>query len=306
MEMAAIILKQTLTMAVYMAAGWGLFKAGKITREGSRVLGSLLLHLIVPCVLVKSFCVEFSMEKLIMFVQSFALCTVALLLSTTMAKLLFKKHPLDCFSVAFSNAGFIGIPLVAAALGEEAVFYLSGMLIWVNLLQWNWGISVIGGQKTRFSVKMLLRNPFIIATIIGLFLFVTGLGTKLPDVISGAMAGTAAVNTPIAMIVLGVYLAQTKITSLFTTPRLYLISVIRLWLFPLVTLVVFALIPFPNDIRMAVLISSSTAVGANIAVYAQMYDSDYPYACKTVALSTMVSIVMMPVFIMLATKVLGM
>lgn len=306
MEMAAIILKQTLTMALYMAAGWALFKTGKITQDGSRVLGTLLLHLIVPCVLVKSFCVEFSMEKLMMFVQSFLLCSVALFLSTTTAKLLFKKHPLDCFSVAFSNAGFIGIPLVTAALGEEAVFYLSGMLIWVNLLQWNWGVSVIAGQKTRFSFRILLRNPFIVATIIGLFLFVTGLGTRLPDIVSGALAGTAAVNTPIAMIVLGVYLAQTKISSLFTTPRLYLISAVRLWLMPLITLAVFALIPFANDIRMAVLISSSTAVGANIAVYAQMYHSDYSYACKTVALSTIVSIVMMPVFIMLATKVFGM
>lgn len=306
MEMAGIVLKQTLTMALYMAAGWALFKTGKITKDGSRVLGTLLLNLVTPCVLVKAFCVAFSVEKLLMFAQSFLLCTIALFLSTSIAKLLFKKHPLDCYSTAFSNAGFLGIPLVTAVLGEEAVFYLGGMLIWVNLLQWNWGASVIAGQKTRFSFKTLLRNPFIVATVIGLFLFTTGLGVNLPDIVSGALAGTAAVNTPIAMIVLGVYLAQTKISSLFTTPRLYLVSIVRLWLMPLVTLAVFALFPFDNSIRMAVLISSSTAVGANVAVYAQIYHSDYSYACKTVALSTIVSIVMMPLFIMLATRVLGM
>lgn len=306
MDMALIILKQTLTMALYMAIGWCLFKAGKMTLEGSKTLATLLMWLIIPVVVIRAFCVEFSTEKLLMLAQSFLLSAVALLISTNLSKLIFRKNVIDRFSAAFSNAGFIGIPLVTAALGEEAVFFLCGMLVFVNVLQWQWGESVIGGQKAKISFKLFKTNPFILATLIGLVLFVTGLGTKLPGVISGAMKGIADLNGPLAMLILGVYLAQTKLTTLFTTPRLYLISAVRLWLMPLITVLVFSLFPIDNTIRMAVLISSSTAVGSNVAVYAQMHNGDYPYACKIVALCTTISILMMPLFIVVATAVLGM
>ena len=306
MDMALIILKQTLTMATYMGIGWCLFKCGKITLDGSKTLATLLMWLIIPVVVIRAFCVEFSVEKLWMLAQSFLLSAVALFISTNVSKLIFRKNVIDRFSAAFSNAGFIGIPLVTAALGEEAVFYLCGMLVFVNLLQWHWGEKVIGGQEAKLSLKMIKTNPFILATLIGLLLFVTGLGTKLPGVIAGALKGIADLNGPLAMIILGVYLAQTKITTLITTPKLYLISVVRLWLMPLITVLVFSLFPIDNTIRMAVLISSSTAVGANVAVYAQMHGGDYPYACKIVALCTSISIIMMPLFIVVATAVLGM
>lgn len=306
MDMALIILKQTLTMATYMAIGWCLLKCGKITLDGSKTLATLLMWLIIPVVVIRAFCVEFSMDKLVMLGQSFLLSAVALFISTNLSKLIFRKNVIDRFSAAFSNAGFIGIPLVTAALGEEAVFFLCGMLVFVNILQWQWGEKVIGGQKARLSFKLFKTNPFILATLIGFVLFVTGLGTKLPGVISGAMKGIADLNGPLAMLILGVYLAQTKITTLITTPKLYLISAVRLWLMPLITVLVFSLFPIDNTIRMSVLISSSTAVGSNVAVYAQMHGGDYPYACKIVALCTTISIVMMPLFIVVATAVLGM
>ena len=306
MEMALIILKQTLVMAIYMAAGYILFKAGKITLEGSRTLANVLIWLITPCMLIRSFCVAYSTEKLIMLGQSFLLSTIAMFLSIFVASRIFRKDAIERFACAFSNAGFIGIPLIVAAMGQEAVFYICGLLVWVNLLQWSWGVAIIKGEKMSFSPKALLKNPFIYATIISLFLFLTGLGTRLPSVVSTAISGIADLTAPIAMLILGVYLAQTKLSKLFAIPRLYWLSLVRMWLIPVLTLAIFMLFPFPNDIRMTVLISAAAPVGANVAVYAQMYNSDYPYACQTVAQSTVLSIVMQPLFIMLASFVLGM
>lgn len=305
MDMAWILLKQTLMMGLYMAAGFALYKGGKITLEGSRTLANLLLWLIIPCVIVRSFCVPFSMERLRGLGESFLLATLAMAVSIAVSCLLLRKRPLECFATSFSNAGFIGIPLVTAAVGEDAVFYLCGLLVWVNVLQWSWGSAVMQGQKLSFSARGLLRIPFVIATALGLFLFLTGLGVRLPSVVSDAMSGIAGLNGPLAMLVMGVYLAQTCLAKLFTTPRLYLLSVIRLWLIPLCTLAVFLLLPFDPSMRIAVLISAASPIGANAAVYAQLYDADYPYACQMVALCTIVSIVMLPLFMMLATPALG-
>lgn len=305
MEMAWNILKQTLVMGLYMAGGFALYKGGKITQEGSRTIANLLLWLVIPMVLVRSFCVEFTAEKLSMLAQSFLLSALALVLSVGAATLIYRKHPVDCFAVAFSNCGFIGIPLVTAALGEGAVFFLCGMLVCSNVLQWTWGTAVVGRRKMDLAPKALLLSPFVLATLVGIFLFVTGLGARLPSVVQDAMAGIAGLNGPIAMIVLGVYLAQTQLRTLFTTPRLYVLSVVRMWLVPLATLLLFWLLPFDRTIGMTVLISAAAPVGANTAVYAQMYDGDYPYACQSVALSTVLSIAMMPLFMMLASSLLG-
>ena len=306
MEMALNILKQTLTMALYMAAGFTLYKCGKITKEGSRTLAQVLIFLIIPVVLIRSLCVEATPEKIAVLGSSFLLATIAMFLSIIVASLIYRKHPIDRFAAAFSNAGFIGIPLVTAALGSGVVFYLCGFLMWVNILQWTWGSAVIKREKMDFAPKKLFCTVFMAAIGIGLVLFFTNLGTKLPSVITGAMDGIANLNGPIAMLILGVYLAQTRLSELFTTPRLYVLSVVRMWLIPVLTLVIFALIPVQNEIRMTLLISASAPVGANVAVYAQLYDSDYPYACQTVALSTVAAIVMQPLFILLATSVLGM
>lgn len=306
MQMAFIILQQTLVMALIMAAGYILFKKGKITLEGSRVLANLLVFLIIPAKMIDSFCVEYSAEKLVMLGQSFLLSIVTMGVALGMSYLTLRKNNIELFASTFSNAGFIGIPLVTAAIGGHAVFYLGALLVCFNLLQWIWGSAVMKKEKVVLSAKAFLGNPFLYAMVIGLLLFLTGLGTKLPVVVSSALKGVADLNSPVSMLVLGVYLARTKLLELFTKPRLYLLSVIRMWLIPLVTLALFYLIPIPNEIRMTLLIAAATPVGANVAVYAQMYNADYPHACQTVALTTILSIVMMPPFIMLATRVLGM
>lgn len=305
MTLPLIVLKQTLTMALYIAIGFTLFKTKKITLVGSKDLATLLLWLVVPAVLINSFCVPYSPEKLRELGVSFLLGLLALLLSMSISALLFRKDAIENLAVAFSNAGFMGIPLVRQSLGEDAVFYLVGFVAALNLFQWSYGLILLGGKKGKGSWKGIFGSPVVVGSVIGFVLFVTGLGDKLPDVVGGALKGVVATNSPLAMIVLGVYLAQTELKSLVTTPRIYLLSGARLALIPLVTLAVFRLLPGPRAVKLALLIAASAPVGSNAAVYAQLYDRDYPYACKAVAQSTVLSILTLPLMVSLAQWVLG-
>ena len=144
----------------------------------------------------------------------------------------------------------------------------------------------------------------LLAPMIGFAIFITGLGSHLPSVVTGALDGVAALNGPLAMIVLGVYLAQTEFKTLVTTRKLYLVSAVRLLIIPLATLLVLALVPVSRDIRLIVLLGAAAPVGSNVAVYAQLYNSDYPYACQTVALSTIFSILSLPLIMQLANMIL--
>lgn len=306
MTLPLIVLKQTLTMAIYIAVGFALFKAGKITLAGSKDLATLLLWLVVPTVLINSFCVPYSTEKLREFGISFLLGLLALLLSMGLAALLFRKDPIENLAVSFSNAAFMGIPLVRQSLGEDAVFYLVGIVAALNLFQWSYGLILLSGKKFKDSWKGILASPILIGGAIGFLIFVTGLGDKLPDVVTGALSGIAATNSPLAMLVLGVYLAQTELKSLVTTPRIYLLSAVRLLLVPLVTILVFHFIPALEAIKLAILVAAFAPIGSNTAVYAQLYDRDYSYACKAIAQSTVLSVITLPLMVSLSQWALGM
>ena len=174
---------------------------------------------------------------------------------------------------------FIGIPLVTAVFGNDAAFYVASFASILNLLQWTYGIVIITRRKDMINIKKVFVNPVTISLVIGLFLFITGI--KLPGVINSTMAGVAALNTPAAMIVLGYYLSCVRIRDLLLNPSLYLASFVRLIIIPLLTLLVLY-------------------IGTSTAIFAQKFGQNYERAVCMVCLSTLFSIITMPVVMYLA------
>ena len=304
MVLSMVILQQTLTMFLYMAAGYLLSRSGKLSQHGTKDLAALLLWLVIPSVLINSFCIPFSPEKLKELVLSSLLGLLALLLSMAVSWLLFSKDPIENLAAAFSNAGFIGIPLVRQSLGDNAVFFLVGIVAALNIFQWFYGLTLLDTGKKKGSWAVIWKSPVVIGTLLGLALFLSGAGEHIPGTVRGALSGLAATNSPLATVVLGSYLAQTKLSSLVVAPRLYLLSCIRLILIPLLTLAVLWPIPIPGTMKLAILIAASAPVGANAAVYAQLYDRNYPYACQMVAQSTVLSIATLPLLATLGQSIL--
>lgn len=309
MEIVTLLTKQIIIMFLYMLVGFVLFKGKKISKEGSASMGTVLVWLVVPTVVVKSFCVAPTPERITGLLWGIVASVVALSVSMVMARLLFKKRPIDHFGAAFSNAGFIGIPLVRATVGDEAVFYIAFFVAALNTLQWAYGVAVITEKKMTVNKKTLM-HPLVLSIGLGLLLFFTGWGVRLPEVISGTLTGISALNAPLAMLIMGVYLAQADMRSLWTDKHLYLLSAVRLVLIPLVTLVVLwlmqMLIPaLDTVIVLALLVTAIAPVGANVAVYAQLHKKDYVYASKAVVLSTLLSIASMPLIILLAQMLLA-
>ena len=301
MQTEQIVAGQTCVMFLYMLVGYVLTRTGKLTEQGSKDLAGILIALILPALIINSFCEPFTVEKLTQLVISTLVAALALALCMGISRLVFPRAPIDYFSASFSNAGFMGIPLVQALYGVEAVTYLVGYIALMNLLQWGMGLSVLTGKKIRLNPKTILKNPLLIAPFIGILIFCVGLGDRLPGPVSTAIRGIAGINGPVAMLVLGSYMAKSDFRSLFMTRRQYGLCAVRLLLIPLILMAVFTFLPVDRTIRLAVFIASAAPVGANVAVYAQLFDLDYPYACRSVALSTLLSILTMPVMIVAAS-----
>lgn len=303
MEILGLLMGQIVTMFLYMAVGYWLFRVGKLSPKGSRELAGMLVWLVIPVVVIKSFCVEPTPDRIWTLGISTTAAAASLLLSIMVSRFLFWGRPLDHFAAAFSNAGFIGIPLVQAAFGQDSVFHIVSFIAILNILQWTYGVAVITGEKERISPSTFL-NPLTAGTLAGMLLFFTGWGSRLPAVFMGTLSGLAALNAPLAMMVLGVYVAQADFKTLWKDPILYKVSAVRLLLIPLLTAVLFRLIFIDDAIAGALLIAASAPVGANVAVYAQIHGKDYIYASKTVVVSTLLSLVSLPIVIGLGLGVL--
>ena len=304
MEFVWIIAKQLITMFLYIAIGFLLFKAKLITQEGSKSIANLLLYVILPCVVLRSFLVERTPETTSSLILSIAIGGGVLLLAMVLSAVVFRKAPMDNFGCAFSNAGFMGLPLVTAALGSGATFYAVGYVALLNVFQWTYGQWILSRDPKQIAPKTVLKNPVVLALFAGLILYFTA--CPLPGVLTAGMAAIAGMNAPIAMVILGVYLAQADLAKTLTNGRLYLVSAVRLVLIPLATLLL--LWPVASrqmEMAMALFLVASAPVGSNIAVYAQRLGKDYRYAVGLVCVSTVLCLITMPILAGLATNLFG-
>lgn len=294
------LLQQVIIMFLLAGVGYVMFRTKKISQEGSRCLGNILIYLSLPCVIINGFLVERTTAKLWGLLFSSLAAAIILAFSILISRLFFKKDPIAHFASSFANPGFFGIPLILSCIGNDAVFYVAAFIAFLNMLQWTYGVSLLTGEKASFKPKALLKAPFMIAIIIGLSFFLTGL--PMPTILDKSMDFLAGLNTPLAMFTTGIYLAQTDLVKMLRNTRLYVLSAVRLLLIPAISLAVLSLLPADlSDMKMAILIASACPVGSNVAVYAQLHNSDYPYAVETVVISTMLSILTLPIIVQAAT-----
>lgn len=188
-------------------------------------------------------------------------------------------------------------------LGAEAVFYVSSFVALLNILQWTYGIVTMAGDRNAISFKKIRTNPIVLSFLTGLLLFF--LPAELPEAVNSIVVTISSMNGPLAMIVLGVYLAQIPLRSIFTDKTAYKCSLFRLVIIPLLTIVLMMVFPAKYlVIKLTVLIAAAAPAGSNVAVFAQLYGKDYTAAVKEVCLSTVLCILTMPVIIGIANAVL--
>lgn len=298
MELGLILFRQIAYMFVMMMLGYTMFKVKRLSSLGSKEMGAVLLYVVTPIIIMRAYTVEYSQQRAFNMVIALVLAVFSVLFSILVSRLVFKKQAIENFSSTYSNAGFMGIPLVQATLGTEAVFYLSAYLAVMVLIQWTLGIVVITGDKSHTSLKRILTNPIILGILGGwvIFFFQVSVPTFALDVFN-IISG---MNTPLAMLILGIYLAQIRWVSLVNSWKIVSVSFVRLLLIPV--LVGLALIFVSNEyfmVKMVTLIAVSTPVGFNVAFLAQQFNKNYFQAVRYVCHSTLLSIITMPALVII-------
>lgn len=291
---------QIIVMFLLIGVGALCYKRNMVTDEGSAQMSSILMTFVMPCIIIHSFCREFDPAMMGKLIQAFLLSVLLLVASLILSALVFPKDSSDYadkrMCTIFSNNGFMAIPLLQALYGENGVFIGSINIVVTNIFLWTIGVWMLSRASGRSSGALnwrkILLNPGTIGLAAGLMIFITSF--QLPTVLNDAISFLSDLNTPLAMIVLGVYLAQSNLLQALKDRSIYLVSLCRLFVIPLIAIAAAALLPFDSDVSQVLLVSIATPCAVASSMFAQMFGTNYRYSSQIIAFSTMISAVAMP------------
>lgn len=307
-DISMAVATQVIIMAIYIAIGFLLTKINFLSRNGTKQMSDLLINIVTPCVIIMAFQDGFTADSTMDFFYALALSIsihiIAIALISAMYSAIKNKEnvQINKFSCVYSNCGFMGIPLLNATLGAKGVFIGSAYLAVFNVLAWTHGYNLFNGGKDKVSLKKILINPGVTGIFISAILII--LNIKLPQVINSSISGIAALNTPVAMILLGVYLGESKILNSLKKISIYIVSFMRLIFIPLMAIIVFKLLNIDSEIAITVILSSACPCAAIAAILASQSGNDSGYASSLVSISTIFSLITLPLMAHLASIIL--
>ena len=294
-----VLIQQVIVMGMLMVIGFIAYRTKLINSEGVKQMSNIALYVATPAILINSFLAEFEVQRLVKAGWTAVLSFVTFLFGLILVKTVFRKlNNVGKFGVLFSNVGFMGIPLVQMVLGQEAVFYMAMVVAVMTLTTFTYGMYLITGDKASMSLKKVITNPPIIGVIVGILIYCFRI--PLPSTVVRTCSMLANVSGPISMMVLGSYLAEADMKSVFGSKDTYLILLGRLILVPGLMLVTLKLLPGSlDDIKAVILIAASTPVATALGMFSQLYGGNYAYGAGVVSLSTILSLVTMPLLLAL-------
>ena len=308
MELAITVAIQVLIIFVLISVGFVLTKTKIINEKGVKQLTDILLITVTPCVIIKAYQREFHAELLKGLIMAMLASAIIHIIASAVSVVFFKKedtvkYRVSRFAAVCSNCGFMAIPLLSAALGDDGVFYGSAYLVVFTLFYWTYGVYICTEDVKRcFSMRSIILNPGVIGVIIGLVLFFAQI--KLPYVISEGVSYMASLNTPLAMLILGSFLEKVDIKSAVKNISLYIVCFLRLILIPFISIFVLWVLRIDAEIAKTVLICAACPVATVTSLFAAKFKLDSIYASETVAVSTVLSIITIPLAIIVSSYVI--
>ncbi len=305
--MFTIITTQILKMLLLLLTGYACYRFGLIDQNGNKSLANLLLMVVNPVLAVTALQTDYEPRLVSGLLLSFALAFAAHLIGIVLSSLLIKKtgnpdYSIERFSAMYSNCGFIGIPLVQSILGSEGVLYLTAYMTVFNLLSWTHGMILMTGKATWADLKKGLFSPMILASTLGLILFFTQI--RFPAMIGDTLDYIAAMNTPLAMIIAGVSVAQTDLLQMLRNKKLYLVAFLKLLLMPALVLISLMLLHTGSVAACAILIAAACPAATTCTAFSLRFQKNYRYASEMYAFTTLCSLATIPLFVYAAERLL--
>lgn len=302
MQVFSATLNQMFVLFTFMALGYFLNFKGILPLNTSIALSRLETNVLVPCLVFNTFykycTVENLSEKWLYIVYGTAVMLVSLIIGIFLSKLFAKDDYLQkiyTYSFAVANFSFMGNAVVLGIFGEDVLFDYMIFTLPLCLYVYSFGTASLipkSKENSKFSFKVFL-NPICMSMLFGAVAGVTGL--PLPKFLVTAISSAGACMSPLAMILTGFVVANFSIKTLAKVKRIYLASVLRLVVLPLVFVLVLKLLNTDSTIIMLTLCATAMPLGLNTVVFPAAYGGDTTPGASMALISHLMSIITIPI-----------
>lgn len=297
------VAEQVFILFVLILVGFICGKAKILGKGTVKQLSTFCLYFATPAVIVKSFIREFDPDTALSLVYATIAAVICHLVGILLGTLFFKKGTPQQVavrrnSVVLSNAGFMGLPLQLALLGTTGVFYGTAYTTVLTVVLWTYCFATMSCGKEKMDIKKIILNPGVIAVVIGLPLFI--FSYTPPEIITVPLTHLGNLNTPLPMVIVGYYLAKTDIKKVFARPVNYFVIVTRLISVPLVCLGILYLLGYRDTMLISMIIAASSPIAVAVTMFAARFEGDAENSANVVSVSTLLSIITMPLIVALA------
>lgn len=305
MQISLLLMEEIIKLFVIMFMGYAVVKAGLMKSSESKSVSVILVYLVIPCVIIKAFQVDYTpdvQKGLFLAIAAAVAVHILFLLITIPLKKIFQMDVIEQATSIYSNAGILVIPLVQELLGQDYVIYSSAYIAVQLILLWTQGKNMLC-EEEKLEWKKIFLNVNIISIIAGIVLFLFRI--KLPAGVQDVLGMMNNMIGPLGMLLAGMAIAEVPLKSIFTKKRNYLSVAFRLLLYPVLGLLLMKAIQIvvnlenSSQILLTVYLACVTPACASVTSMAQLYDKDAAYASSLYVLTTLLSIVTMPVMVYL-------
>ena len=284
-------------MLVIIATGYFATKKGIFSAKARADVTNVVVTIIVPCNIFMSFSGDITQETLrqsvFVLVAGFGVHLIYILLS----KLLYirfepeKRAVLKAATIS-NNAVFMGLPVIGAVFGPIGVIYGSIIMIPVGIFMWSIGLSQFMKTDKKETIKMLIKNPGLLAIVLG-FAYAL-MPITLPYFLEGAILAFGRSTTALTMFIVGSILAGINFKTIFDKDGLYY-SFIRLIAIPAMVFGLMTLVNADPLVRGVMTLSSAMPMAVVTVMQAEKSGRDMAFASKAMLMSTLLSIITLPI-----------
>ena len=305
MHISILLMEQIIQLFLMIFMGFLIVKAKLLNSKDSKILSIIVLYLIIPCVIINAFQVDYTpqtVKGLLIALAGSVMTQVILLIVVSILGRVFHLNEVEVASIYYSNSGNLIVPIVTFILGKEWVLYgcvfMSVQLVFI----WTHCKKIISREST-YDWRKIVLNINMISIAIGIVLFLTRI--HLPAIINNTLSAIGSMIGPASMIVTGMLFAGMDFKQIFANKRVYFVSFFRLIIVPVIALFLIKcsqLSKFSsngNKLMMIVFLAIITPSASTVTQMCQVYGNDSQYASAINVVTTLLAIVTMPLMVML-------
>ncbi len=312
MALFSATLNQMAFLFIFIIIGYILARFKLVQSISAAVLSKLENYVFIPALVLGTFIDNFTLEKLstswTLIVGCFALMIVVIPMSILLVKAVSKDKYIQkiyLYGLCFSNFGFMGNAVVSTLFPEIFLEYIVFTLVlWTLIYVWGAPSLLIGDneRKTFWQRIKSFLNPMFICMIIGMLIGIFKI--PMPPFINSSISSTSACMSPVAMLLTGMTIAKIDIKKVIKIKSIYVVSFLRLIVFPLLFIGFLLLVDLPKTFAICALASLAMPLGLNTIVIPAAYGKDTTMASGMALISHLLAIITIPVIFLIFDRVI--